>query len=372
MIDGLSRLTGTIGRHLVPAEIVDVGTSLGIAAERIHESGRPLLVVDGGRYVGIVRESDIGAAIGDGAESTAPAPLSKLPSLPMTATGVEALRALEAWSTPALAVVDALDQPVGLITPSALVAETASEPRPRVVGGMATPFGVYLTNGAVSGGVGGGALVATGMLLFTMFLVATILSVMVGSLVEPLPWPEAVKSLLIASTSAFAFLGILRVLPLTGYHAAEHMTVHAIERGEPIVKEAVRRMPRVHPRCGTNLAVGATLFMALATTTWIENQELKLLAAAVVSLSLWRPIGSLLQQHVTTRKPSDRQLDAGVRAGRQLLQRFASEGAQPRSIFQKLLLSGMFHIMLGSLLVYALLQVAFWILPIPEAWKVYF
>jgi uncharacterized protein YqhQ len=42
------------------------------------------------------------------------------------------------------------------------------------------------------------------------------------------------------------------------------MVVHAIERGEPLVLEVVRRMPRVHPRCGTNLVAGIALFLGLA------------------------------------------------------------------------------------------------------------
>ncbi len=31
------------------------------------------------------------------------------------------------------------------------------------------------------------------------------------------------------------------------------MVVHAIEEGEDLTLEKVRPMPRVHPRCGTNL-----------------------------------------------------------------------------------------------------------------------
>ena len=35
------------------------------------------------------------------------------------------------------------------------------------------------------------------------------------------------------------------------YHGAEHMTVHAQERGDPLEVAAVRKYPTAHPRCGT-------------------------------------------------------------------------------------------------------------------------
>jgi uncharacterized protein YqhQ len=35
------------------------------------------------------------------------------------------------------------------------------------------------------------------------------------------------------------------------YHGAEHMTIHALEHGDPLTSDAVRRYPTAHPRCGT-------------------------------------------------------------------------------------------------------------------------
>ena len=40
------------------------------------------------------------------------------------------------------------------------------------------------------------------------------------------------------------FLLLMRVSRLAGYHAAEHQTVHAMERNETLVPEIVCRMPR--------------------------------------------------------------------------------------------------------------------------------
>lgn len=36
-----------------------------------------------------------------------------------------------------------------------------------------------------------------------------------------------------------------------GYHGAEHMTIHAFEKGAPLTIEGVMQYSRLHPRCGT-------------------------------------------------------------------------------------------------------------------------
>src|SRR5690349_16508561 len=39
------------------------------------------------------------------------------------------------------------------------------------------------------------------------------------------------------------------------YHGAEHMTIHALEAGDPLVVDEVRKYPTAHPRCGTEFLV---------------------------------------------------------------------------------------------------------------------
>ena len=39
------------------------------------------------------------------------------------------------------------------------------------------------------------------------------------------------------------------------YHGAEHMTIHALEAGDPLTTDAVRKYPTAHPRCGTEFLV---------------------------------------------------------------------------------------------------------------------
>ncbi len=58
------------------------------------------------------------------------------------------------------------------------------------------------------------------------------------------------------------FLGYLVVIGRTSdvhrtfqYHGAEHMTIHALEAGDPLTVDAVRKYPTAHPRCGTEFLV---------------------------------------------------------------------------------------------------------------------
>lgn len=47
------------------------------------------------------------------------------------------------------------------------------------------------------------------------------------------------------------------------YHGAEHKTIFAVEAGEELTVENVRRMPRCHPRCGTSFIFLVFLFSIL-------------------------------------------------------------------------------------------------------------
>ena len=39
------------------------------------------------------------------------------------------------------------------------------------------------------------------------------------------------------------------------YHGAEHMTIHALEAGDPLTTGNVRKYPTAHQRCGTEFLV---------------------------------------------------------------------------------------------------------------------
>ena len=48
------------------------------------------------------------------------------------------------------------------------------------------------------------------------------------------------------------------------YHGAEHMTIHALEAGDPLTVDEVRKYPTAHQRCGTEFLVIVILLSILA------------------------------------------------------------------------------------------------------------
>lgn len=129
------------------------------------------------------------------------------------------------------------------------------------------------------------------------------------------------------------------------YHGAEHMTIFAYESGLPLTVENVRAQSRLHPRCGTTFlvmviavsivlgAVATPLLLpnAKGTLGWVLTFLLRLSLLpliAAISYELQRfsarfcttgPLRVLLYpgflfQRITTREPTDEQLEVAITA----------------------------------------------------------
>lgn len=348
-----------------PTYTVDLQDSLELAARKLRENGCGVVpVTENETYSGVVTEGSLAGALVSGLELTdsvgrvSVAALTAKPGM----TGAEALRLFENQGSSCLIVIDDSGRVLGIVTPSDLYPKRAVPPRPALVGGMATPFGVYLTTGSIRAGVGHFALMTTGMTLFGLFLVASICA---DLLAVWLSRQGVTNEAALSVADGLPFILVLagmRFIPLSGIHAAEHKVVHAIERGEELVPSTVRRMPRVHPRCGTNLVVGASLFMGIGTASFIPSPLLRLFCAAIVTLALWRPLGNTMQFYVTTKRPSDKQLAMGIRAGRELLEKYAMEGTPNAGILRRIVCSGMLHVIAGSLVAVALTNLVAYLL----------
>ncbi|MBN9502576.1 MAG: hypothetical protein BGO01_17755 [Armatimonadetes bacterium 55-13] len=346
---------------------VPVENSLSTAAQRMRENGAEVLaVIEGQMLRGVVTERSLARAIGEGAEETDSVQVAFDPLEPFVyqyQTGAEALRRFEEFGVGALIVVDDDRRVVGLLRASDLVSPPVVQNRPANIGGMATPFGVYLTSGTVKAGSQGLALVTTGMTLFTVLTSASILAGFLDEFLIRHHVSTSVTDFLVG-IAQYALFGIgFRLLPISGIHAAEHMVVHAIERGEPLVPSVVKRMPRVHPRCGTNLATAVTLYLGIAmfpTTQWLGDdpgiESLKLLVALVVTVIFWRPLGGLVQYWITTRPPSDKQIQMGIKSGKELLDRQSHAHRIRIGFFGRLWNSGLFHVMAGSIICFTILS----------------
>jgi uncharacterized protein YqhQ len=145
------------------------------------------------------------------------------------------------------------------------------------------------------------------------------------------------------------FLGYLTVISrmpdirrVFEYHGAEHMTIHALEAGDPLTTEAVRKYPTAHPRCGTEFLVVVIILSIFAFSLvgrqaieWMVLSRLLLVPViAAIGYEILRfgakhranPLvkalmaPGILVQMITTKQPSDDQIEVAIVSMQQALQ----------------------------------------------------
>lgn len=329
----------SISELIRPPQVLDSRDSVRRAAGVMHASGGSrMLVVRDGRLAGSVSEQSVAAFLASSPDpdSAYNQPIDSLvepyPIFVSASVSVhDAINVFADNGVDMLPVVDEFGGLRGMLYRGDIVGFLTNNLRPASVGGMATPLGVYLTTGSVNGGAGSLGLYLTGISLGLMTIFSKFFGDRAISLLERYVaahnLPQAVRvtitpdSVALASTvlSVGLMLLLLRLSPLAGYHAAEHMTVHAIEMGEDLSPDSVRRLPRVHPRCGTNLLAALSIFILI--TAQFPGETAALLAIVVVMLGR-RAIGDWMQTVFTTKRPNERQLKNGIAAGTQIMHRF--------------------------------------------------
>jgi len=348
---GLQSQDSRIIDHIRPVDPVYRESSLAVALERMRNSGSEALpVVDGSYLVGALWANDVRTAVLAGAPMSMPIAQfvdEHAPILSSTAGHREAHVAMAASEKAAVMVVDPDGRYLGIVRVFDLYAMPNMGVRPPVVGGMATPMGVYLTNGGLRAGASAWALVLTGAAMTSMLLVGVLVTAMIHQAL-PVGTPSLLKSAVINLLPIGLFFLQVRLSPIAATHGAEHMVVHAIERGEPLRPDIVRRMPRVHPRCGTNLAVGALLFTGIIQATWSTFQEAGALLALVLTLSVWKPLGSMAQKFVTTKTPRDKDVEGAISAAEELISKYRDGDRRVPTVASRLLSSGLPLILAGS------------------------
>jgi len=135
------------------------------------------------------------------------------------------------------------------------------------------------------------------------------------------------------------------------YHGAEHMSIHAMEHGDPLEPESIRKYTTLHPRCGTAflllvVLVAILVFIALGhPPLWIRVISRIVLIPVIAGLayeilkfhgahsenrilkSLLAP--GLMLQMLTTKRPDDGQIEVAITA---LNGAIAADKAQEDSI----------------------------------------
>ena len=285
-----------------------------------------------------------------------------VPYIPAAFSLHNALLTLDRYSTSALPVFDDARQYLGMVSRADLLAGIHQSVRPPLVGGMATPLGVWLTDGRFSGGAPVLGLFLTGLILSLGLMLSTALVVAGAWALRP-EWgamaysgrlgaaldPTSLFNTVVALVQSFLFLMFFRVLPLSGVHAAEHQTVWALERGLPLTVESVRQMPRAHPRCGTNLVAVAGLLtigiqhLPAITPNWI-------IVVFIAAFFGWRNLGTFLQQHFMTRPATTAQIESGIRAAHQVMEQYQAQPFASAPLPLRLLNNGMLWSAAGMIL----------------------
>lgn len=234
------------------------------------------------------------------------------------------------------------------ITRQVLIGFLTRMVKPRSIGGLATPIGIYMTDGKHQAGSGNLGLVLAGLTLGGIIILTELIT---GYLFSGKNLPD----ILVILIQLTLFILILRATPLVRYHAAEHQTIHAIEKGLPLTPETVRMQPRPHKRCGTNLMV---LLFGIQLVLLISIQFIKipliqfliLITGFLFVFSNWRNIGMWLQEFFTTKRANHIQIENGIKVGEEILRKHKEDTSPTRpGFFLKLWNMGFLQV-LGSFL----------------------
>ena len=119
------------------------------------------------------------------------------------------------------------------------------------------------------------------------------------------------------------------------YHGAEHKTIHTYELELPLTVENVKKQSRIHPRCGTNflmivILISMIIFMFLGWPSLWERIVSRIVLLPVIAGLAYEVIRwagrskgivvrtlvapGLWLQHLTTREPSDDQIEVAIAA----------------------------------------------------------
>ncbi len=118
------------------------------------------------------------------------------------------------------------------------------------------------------------------------------------------------------------------------YHGAEHMTIHALEAGDPLTVADVRKYPTAHQRCGTEFLVIVILLSIVAFSLVGRQEPLVMIGSRILLIPVIAAVGyeilrfgarnrrnplvkvllypGLLVQMITTKQPTDDMIEVAI------------------------------------------------------------
>jgi len=147
------------------------------------------------------------------------------------------------------------------------------------------------------------------------------------------------------------YIALISLLPdlrrVFQYHGAEHKTINALESGAELTPTSVQKFSLIHPRCGTAfllwvMVIAIFVFAFVGRPVWywlILSRILLLPVIAGLAYEVIRFAGKhqsnrllmtllapgLWLQRLTTREPTDDQVEVSIRALRRVLEREEAE-----------------------------------------------
>jgi uncharacterized protein YqhQ len=206
---------------------------------------------------------------------------------------------------------------------------------------QASAEGVELGRGSVALLLG--VTLAVGVGIF--FLLPLFLAALTTSRVES-GWVQHLVEGLIRIGLFLGYLALIAKAPdvrrVFEYHGAEHMTIHALEAGDPLTTEAVRKYPTAHPRCGTEFLVVVVLLSVLLFGFLGRDNPVVMVGGRIVLIPVIAAVGyeilrfgarhranplvkaimapGILVQMITTKRPTDDQIEVAIVSMEQALQ----------------------------------------------------
>lgn len=244
------------------------------------------------------------------------------------------------------------------VTRSAIISYLIGRIKPQSLGGLATPLGVYITDGKHQAGAGNLGLFLTGIAIGSLIVFIEQLFKS-GYTYFNIDSSDTSVFPLIFIMQILLFLLILKFTPLAKIHAAEHQTINAAEKGLPLTLETVKTQPREHKRCGTNIMVLllGIQFVIILFVSFIKNfdpflQFIFLFWSFIFVFSNRKKWGIWLQKHFTTNSAPDKYILNGIAAGEEILRKHKEDfNPKPASFFRRLWCSAIIQIIAGFIFV---------------------
>ncbi len=126
------------------------------------------------------------------------------------------------------------------------------------------------------------------------------------------------------------------------YHGAEHMTIHALEAGDPLTVGEVRKYPTAHQRCGTEFLVVVIILSIFAFSLVGRQTPLIMVVSRILLIPVIAAVGyeilrfgarhranpvvkvllypGLLVQMITTKQPTDDMIEVAIVSMEQALE----------------------------------------------------